>query len=77
MGKLPATLFSPAKMVYIAYVILLVWKTKCASHWEFFLLSACFLVVEIGHNDWLRIRLNNNAETNRPDWLMPQKDPKG
>ena len=69
LAKLPATLFSPAKMVYIAYLILLVWKTTAASHCKFFVVSLLFLLVEIGHNDWLRIRLNNNAEKNRPDFL--------
>jgi hypothetical protein len=72
LAKLPATLFSPAKMVFIAYVILLVWKTPTPSHWEFFLVSVFFLAVEIAHNDWGRIRLNNNGEKNRPDWLRPK-----
>jgi hypothetical protein len=70
--ELPATLFSPAKMVYIAYVILLVWKTAAPSHYEFFLVSLLFLAVEIVHNDWGRIRLNNSGEKNRPEWLKPK-----
>jgi hypothetical protein len=70
--KLPATLFSPAKMVYIAYVILLVWKTTTPSHCEFFLVSLLFLAIEITHNDWGRIRLNNSGEKNRPEWLRPK-----
>jgi hypothetical protein len=32
------------------------------------LASAAFLAIEIVHNDWLRIRLNNNGEQNRPEW---------
>jgi hypothetical protein len=36
LAKLPAALFSPAKMVYIAYLILLVWKTAAPSHCSFF-----------------------------------------
>ena len=52
LGKLTATLFSPAKMVYIAYAILLLWKTPVPLHWEFFLVSGLFLAVEIAHNDW-------------------------
>ncbi len=72
LAKLPATLFSPAKMVYIAYVIMLVWKTQQPSHCEFFLVSVLFLAVEIVHNDWGRIRLNNSGEKNRPEWLKPR-----
>lgn len=72
-AKLPATLFSPAKMVYIAYVVLRVWKTPTTpSHCEFFLVSALFLAVEIAHDDWGRIRLNNSGEKNRPEWLRPK-----
>jgi hypothetical protein len=74
LATLPATLFSPAKMVYVAYVILLFWRTPTPSDCEFFWVSALFLVVEIAHNDWGRIRLNNHAERNRPEWLRPKKD---
>lgn len=72
LSKLPAALFSPAKMVYIAYLILLVWKTTTPSHCEFFLVSLLFLAIEIIHNDWGRIRLNNSGEKNRPEWLRPK-----
>jgi hypothetical protein len=59
-------------MVYIAYLILLVWKTTTPSHFEFFLVSLLFLAIEITHNDWGRIRLNNSGEKNRPEWLRPK-----
>jgi hypothetical protein len=68
LAKLPATLFSPAKMFYIAYVVILVWKTSTPSHGEFFLVSALFLAVEILHNDWCRILLNNHAKKTTPQW---------
>lgn len=65
-GDLPATLFSPAKMVYIAYVILTALKTPPNQPWwEFFVVTAAFLAVEIFHNDYLRIRLNIAAEKHR------------
>ncbi len=76
LAKLPATVFSPAKMVYIAYILLL-WKTSTTpqhwefSHCEFFVVSGFFLAIEIAHNDWLRILLNNCGEKNRPEWLRP------
>jgi hypothetical protein len=66
IAKLPGTLFSPAKMVYIAYVILTgLGRLAAQPLWIFFLVSLVFLLVEIGHNDWLRIILNNHAERNR------------
>lgn len=62
LGDLPATLFSPSKMVYIAYVALTGYKILPApSLREFLGLSVAFLLIEIGHNDYLRIRLNNKA----------------
>jgi hypothetical protein len=72
LAKLPATLFSPAKMVFIAFITVLIlrpdrFSSSCAI-WGFVLASAAFLAIEIVHNDWLRIRLNNNGEQNRPEW---------
>jgi hypothetical protein len=65
-GDLPATLFSPAKMFYIAYVILAALKIRPnAPWWEFFAVTVAFLFVEIFHNDYLRIRLNIAAEKHR------------
>jgi hypothetical protein len=67
LGDLPATLFSPAKMFYIAYVILTALKIPANQPWwEFFLVTAVFLFVEVIHNDYLRIRLNIAAEKDRP-----------
>jgi hypothetical protein len=72
LAALSATIFSPAKMVFIAYVIP-VWKSQTTPPLgEFLGVSALFLVIEIFHNDWLRIRLNNHAEDNRPTWLRPR-----
>jgi hypothetical protein len=63
MGDLPATLFSPSKMVYISYVILTGLKILPApSLWMFVGLSLTFWVAEVGHNDYLRIWLNNKAK---------------
>ena len=62
LGDLPATLFSPTKMVFISYVAMTILKILPApSLCTFLLLSATFWVVEVGHNDFLRIWLNNKA----------------
>lgn len=66
LGDLPATLFSPAKMAYIAYILLAALKIRTnAPWWEFFVVTIAFLVIEVFHNDYLRIRLNRSAENHR------------
>jgi len=76
LAKLPATLFSPAKMVYIAYVIFSCLRlSKDPQSWSwcaFAWVSVFFILIEVGHNDWARIRLNNHAEKKRPEWLRPK-----
>ena len=65
-GDLPAAIFSPAKMVYIAFVILLGLKILPTPTLRmFFLISVLFMVCEVVHNDYLRIRLNIAAEKHR------------
>ncbi|MGA7968280.1 MAG: hypothetical protein WB983_06595 [Terriglobales bacterium] len=65
LGDLPAALFSPAKMIYISFVVLTGLKILPAALWLFFLVSAVFMIGEVAHNDWLRIRLNIAAEKHR------------
>lgn len=68
LGDLPSALFSPAKMFYIAYVVLTALKIPAnPPRWEFFAVTLAFLVIEILHNDYLRIRLNIAAEKNRQE----------
>jgi hypothetical protein len=55
----------PAKLAFGAYMLLL-WfesqsKTVHFNRLEFFLVAALFMVVQIGHDDWLRIILNDHA----------------
>jgi hypothetical protein len=62
-GDLPAAIFSPAKMVYISFVILTGLKILPAPSLRvFFLVSVLFMAFEVAHNDYLRIRLNISAE---------------
>jgi hypothetical protein len=75
IGDLPATIFSPAKVIYISFVILAGLKVLPApSLWVFFLVSALFMVFEVGHNDYLRIRLNAAAEKRRWDGAKQSQD---
>jgi hypothetical protein len=62
VGGLKAEMFSPAKMVYAAY-ILAVLLGKLQTDWlGFCIISAVFLIVEVFHNDYLRILLNAKAQ---------------
>ena len=62
IGDVAIHLFSPAKLVYMAYVILVIlrgiWHT---SKWEFLVVSVVFIAVQVGHDDYGRIRLNAKA----------------
>jgi hypothetical protein len=59
LAGLSATIFSPTKMVYIAYIVLVALKLMpVPSLCLFLFLSAIFWVLEIMHNDYLRCILN-------------------
>ena len=75
IGDIPAQLFSPAKMIYITYVIALVLREPAKmDYWElvfeFVVASLLFLCIEIGHNDYWRIRLN--AKARKAEGLSPE-----
>jgi hypothetical protein len=62
IGDVAIHLFSPAKLVYMAYVVLAVLRgVSNTSKWEFFLVSALFIGAQIYHDDYWRIRLNARA----------------
>ncbi len=63
--KLPTTLFSPAKIVFIGYIVLVALERLETTKCEVIIFSVLFLVVEIFHNDYLRIVLNNSAQQKR------------
>jgi hypothetical protein len=58
-------------MVYFAYAIQPLWKTPTPRMVSS---SGCrfFIVVEIIHNDWSRIRLNNHCDKIKQDWSKPE-----
>jgi hypothetical protein len=64
-GKIPAEVFSPAKMVFIGLIVLASLDRIKVSRFEFVWLSVAFLAIEIFHNDYLRIKLNRWAEKQR------------
>lgn len=63
LSKLPATLFSPFKTLYIGYIILIALdKISISGFCEFFGISMLIMTFEIIHNDFLRKMLNNKAD---------------
>ena len=61
--ELPATLFSPFKTLFIGYLLLILFgKIIISGFWEFAAVSLVIMIFEIGHNDFLRIVLNNTAK---------------
>ena len=71
IGDVAIHLFSPAKLVYMAYVVLVVLRGAAnTSKCEFFVVSALFVAVQIGHDDYLRIRLN--ARARKAEGLPPE-----
>jgi hypothetical protein len=62
IGSLPTAIFSPAKMIYIAFVVLASLKILPTPPLWLFLLVSVVFIIEVAHNDYLRIRLNRAAE---------------
>ena len=63
-NNLPDQLFSPAKISYISYIVLSIFRETSFVWWQFVFISLFFIVIEIGHNDYFRIILNNSANKN-------------
>lgn len=62
IGGFAIHLFSPAKVVYAAYVLIVILeKAGSTTKLEFAMVSILFLFVQILHDDYLRIRLNRKA----------------
>ncbi len=77
IGDLPAQLFSPAKLVYIAYIVTLVFREPAKmNYWElvieFVVASLLFLGIEIWHSDKQRGR---NEQLPNPPILFASTKP--
>jgi len=69
---MPAHLFSPAKLSYYAYVILVILRgAGQTSKFEFFMVSAIFIALQIWHDDYWRIRLNARAQ--KAEGMPPER----
>ena len=62
IGSLGSSITSPAKLSFIAYVILGYTGKISTSTWQFFVVAGLFFVLQVFHDDYLRILLNRLAE---------------
>ena len=69
IGDLPATLFSPAKLVYLGFLVLVGLHRISLRPSVYVIVSLLFIVVEIWHNDYYRIVLNGKAEAKKKRYL--------
>ena len=69
VGNLAAEIFSPAKMVYIAYILAVSLGKLHTNLRQFIIFSVLFYVAQIFHDDYLRDRLNASGKDNAIGWL--------
>lgn len=58
LASLGSAITSPAKLAFLGYVILAATDSIATSVWQFVVVTIVFLVIQIIHDDYLRIRLN-------------------
>ena len=62
VGSLGASVTSPAKLAFAGYVLLAYSDHIKTSRCQFFVVAVLFIVLQVLHDDYLRIRLNKRAE---------------
>ena len=63
LENLPKELFSSFRIVFVAYILLLLFGViKNVDFWEFAVVSGILIVLTIIHDDYVRIILNRRAE---------------
>jgi len=60
-NNLPEQLFSPAKIIYLGYLLSIYFDKYSFNGKNFIIASVIFFIFEIIHNDFLRIWLNHKA----------------
>ncbi|HEY4723166.1 MAG TPA: hypothetical protein VII92_15030 [Anaerolineae bacterium] len=65
LTTLPAAIFSPAKMAYIGYILLGASQRIDINFWQFVVITLAFILIQVIHDDFLRIWLNYRAI---PEW---------
>lgn len=61
IGAIAKAITSPAKLAFVGYVTLAALGRFPVTASQFFVVTAIFLFIQIGHDDYLRIKLNKWA----------------
>ena len=61
IGSLGGSITSPAKLAFIGYVLLAYSGKVETSRWEFIVVALVFFALQIAHDDFARIWLNERA----------------
>ena len=62
ISSFSASITSPAKLAFIGYVVLAYIGKIQTSRWQFIIVAVSFFLLQVFHDDYLRIRLNASAE---------------
>jgi len=62
MASIGNTITSPAKLAYAGFVAFVALDKAQVTIWPFLVVTLAFIVIQVWHDDYLRIRLNNRAE---------------
>lgn len=63
-----AKALSPARIVFVSFIIVVSLKVFTPTKLEFYVVCVVYVLVDIFHNDFLRPYLNGQA-----DWLIAKK----
>jgi hypothetical protein len=66
VGSLGSSITSPAKLGFVAYVVLAYSGKVATSTRQFFVVVVLFFLLQVFHDDYLRIVLNRLAEERSP-----------
>ncbi len=62
IGSLGGSITSPAKLAFIGYVLLAYTGKIETSRWEFITIAVAFFILQVLHDDFARIWLNERAK---------------
>jgi hypothetical protein len=66
ISSLGKSITSPAKLIFVRYVLLAYKEIIHTSRWQFIAVASVFFLAQVLHDDYLRIRLNAWAQNNWP-----------
>jgi len=62
VSSVGASITSPAKLAFVGYVVLAYHRDITVSTFQFISVALVFFLLQVMHDDYLRIRLNKKAD---------------